>query len=200
MQVHTCGVVLGILQHTVFIEIVAAHQVVDGLAAATHRNRVVGLSGIVTCALIHPVGGGKLLPTTVVIVGVVVEVRVSHPRGLLLVPLIRSTGIITADIDPLLLLPCRQTLGHVGRGVHGIIAIIRDLGLTLLAALRGNQHHAGCCAGTVDSTGRGILQYRDTLDIIGVEQRQITLNTVDQDQCRGVVHRRESTDTQSGCL
>ena len=200
MEVHSGIVVLGILQHTVLEVVVTADEVVDVLRAAAHRDGVIGLSGPVLRTFIHPVGGSELLPTAIVVVGVVVEVGIGHPGGLLLIPFVRTACIISANVDPLLLFPCRQTLRHVARHIDGIIAVVGDLRTSFAAALGSDEHYARGSTCTIDGTGRGILQHRDALDVVGIEQGNVSLDAIDQHQGRSGIHRRETADTHAAGL
>ena len=144
---------------------------------------MIGLVGVITRTLVHPVSGRELIPATIGVVRTIVKIAVAHPARLLWVPLWFTTLILATDVDPLLLFPGSQALRHVTRQVGGIITAIADFGFALTTILSGNQHHACSSTGTIDGTGRGIFQHRDTLDIISIEQRQVALYTIYQHEC-----------------
>ena len=141
---------------------------------------MVGLIRVSTCALIHPVGGRELIPTAVGIVWTIVKIAVAHPARLLRIPFRFTALVLSANIDPLLLFPCRQALGHIARQIGSVIATLADFWFALTTILCGNEHDARSSSSTIDGTGSSIFQYRDAFDIIGIEQRQIALHAVNQ--------------------
>ena len=187
MQVHACVGIIGILQHTILVEVVSADEVVHALRTTGDRDGVIGLVAVVLGTFVYPVGRGELFPAAVVVIGVVVEVRVGNPGGLLLVPLVAAALIVAADVNPLLFFPSRQALWHITGSVHCIVAVVGDSRLSLAAALRRHEYNTRGCTGTINSRGRSILQHRDAFDVVGIQQRQIALNTVDEYQSAGGV-------------
>ena len=88
-------------------------------------------------------------------------------------------------------------LGQRGSLAPREVVLVRDTDVVLyVSGLGSDKHHTEGCAGTVDRCRCSILEYRDALDVVGVEVRQVvgghTVNDVERSGNPAV---REGTDT-----
>ena len=88
-----------------------------------------------------------------------------------------------------------QHVRLAGLGLPTVIRIKRNLSLSRLSALGGNQNHTVSGLRTVDSGGSGILQDINAFDIGWVQGRDITAYPVYQIKRRSITHRTQTTDT-----
>src|SRR5690625_1259736 len=80
------------------------------------------------------------------------------------------------------------------RLVQPDISRVGDRELTRFRTPGGDQNHTERTASTVDSGGGGVLQYRDGLDIVGIQHAGVSFDTIDQHKGTPSVDRGGSTD------
>ena len=74
--------------------------------------------------------------------------------------------------------------GRHGALVEVVRTVVGDLHLAFFGAFGGDEDDAERTARTVDGRRRGVLQYRDALDVFGVDRRDVGLHAVDEDEGR----------------
>ena len=90
-----------------------------------------------------------------------------------------------------------RIVGQCGCLAPREVVLVRNLDVVLnMTSLSGDQYHTECGASTINRGRSGILQYRDALDVVGVEVRQVVGgNTVNNIQWCGSAIVGKCTDT-----
>ena len=136
--------------------------------------------------LLHPVGA---LPGT--IRDGAVEIGRQHGGEIHL----GNAGILAGEVVELHVLFGVDHVGHLGDVLAAIETVIGDDHASFLALFRGHEHDTvgGTC--TVDGGGSSILENVDGLDVVGVENVDVTTgHTVDDIQRFGVTDRTDTAD------
>ena len=227
IHVHAAGIALevGVLQHTLFVVVTQRDEIVALGIAAGNGEHMLCAGRAVVGDFLHPVlvpaGHGIRLYKP----GVLVDERVP---GVVLIGVVVFGVLETADLRAQVggrigagalevhagavlgavaqglvhhldkLIGAQQLVGRESSRSHAEAALIRDVGVILGTLAGGDDDDAVCTAGTVQGTGRCILEHRHALDIGGVDAAEGTVVGNAVHYVQGRIGGADRADTAHG--